>query len=151
MSKTTEHILKTGMTIGNDYIDCDYPYDEYIQKINRLKGILSVPTKTWEEQELIQYIVDNTTDFDTMDIDDLGNIYITKGKADVYPCVVAHTDTVHDIYKGYKVYEVEGNFVAFDSATMQQVGTGGDDKVGLWICLEMLRSYDNIKICFFGT
>ena len=33
---------------------------------------------------------------------------------------------------------------------MQQVGTGGDDKVGLWICLEMLRSYDNIKICFFA-
>ena len=40
MSKTTEHILKTGITIGTEYIDCDYSYDEYLQKLNRLKGIL---------------------------------------------------------------------------------------------------------------
>lgn len=26
-----------------------------------------------------------------------GNIYVIKGNADLYPCIVAHMDTVHDI------------------------------------------------------
>ena len=33
-------------------------------------------------------------------IDELGNIYVTKGQiseGEFYPCVVAHTDTVHKI------------------------------------------------------
>ena len=117
-----------------------------------LKEVLSTQATSYEYQDTMEYLVYKAFDLgaDDVEIDKHDNIYITKGKADVYPCVVAHTDTVHDIYKGYKVYEVEGNFVAFDSATMQQVGTGGDDKVGLWVCLEMLRSYDNIKICFFA-
>ena len=154
MSKTTEHILKTGITIGTEYIDCDYSYDEYLQKLNRLKGILSVPTKTWEEQELIQYIVDNTTDFDTMDIDDLGNIYITKGKAEYYPCFVAHLDSVHErvdmVVKEELLPNAQGQnrpaLKAYEKDTGEPTGIGGDDKAGVFICLELLRELDVCKI-----
>ena len=32
------------------------------KQIQRLKNLLSVPTFTWEEDELIQYVVENTKD-----------------------------------------------------------------------------------------
>jgi hypothetical protein len=32
---------------------------------------------------------------------------------------------------------------------MEQVGIGGDDKVGVFITLEMLRKFDNMKVAFF--
>lgn len=79
------------------------------------------------------------------------NIYVTKGKADVYPCVVAHTDTVHDFVKGYCVRKLHGNFYAMDASRMEQVGVGGDDKVGIWAALECIKKFDNIKAAFFHS
>lgn len=117
----------------------------------RLKTVLSTQATSYEYDETVNYLIDEAYRLGgEVEIDDYDNVYITKGIAEVYPCVVAHTDTVHDIYKGYKVYDVNGNFVAFDSHQMRQVGTGGDDKVGIWVCLEMLEHFDNIKICFFA-
>jgi|TARA_B110000967_G_scaffold128632_1_gene131379 tripeptide aminopeptidase len=118
---------------------------------NRLKEVLSTQATSYDYLSTIEYLIDEVTNLGaSVEIDDYDNLYVTKGIAEVYPCVVAHTDTVHDIYKGYKVYDVNGNFVAFDSHEMKQVGTGGDDKVGIWVCLEMLKTFDNIKICFFA-
>lgn len=76
-----------------------------------------------------------------------GNILIVKGKADLYPCVVSHLDQVHDFNKNKKVFEHEGTFFAFDGK--KQIGTGGDDLCGLYICLQALIDYKNIKIAFF--
>ena len=65
----------------------------------RLKDLLSVPTYTWEEDELILHVVESTENLhDEIKIDEIGNIYITKGKCEpgtYYPCFVAHLDTVH--------------------------------------------------------
>jgi len=117
-----------------------------------LREVLSTQATSYEYTDTMNFLIDKSIEFgaDEFEVDENDNIYITKGKAKAYPCVVSHTDTVHDIYKEYKVYQVKGNFVAFDSYSMQQVGTGGDDKVGMWVCLEMLRKFDNIKICFFA-
>ena len=71
----------------------------------KLKNILSVPTYTWEEDQLIDYV---TSILDQKGyeyyVDNLGSIYVTKGKSDNYPCLVAHLDSVHQI-KDYKVVE----------------------------------------------
>ena len=117
-----------------------------------LKEVLSTQATSYDYEDTMNFLIEKSIEFgaDDFEVDEHDNIYITKGKAKAYPCVVSHTDTVHDIYKEYKVYQVKGNFVAFDSDSMQQVGTGGDDKVGMWVCLEMLRKFDNIKICFFA-
>ena len=117
-----------------------------------LKEVLSTQATSYEYGDTLEFLMDKCWELgaDNVEIDEHDNLYVTKGIADVYPCVVSHTDTVHDIYKGYKVYEVKGSFVAFDSDTMRQVGVGGDDKVGMWVCLEMLRRFDNIKIAFFA-
>lgn len=125
------------------------------EQIQRLKKTLSIPTKTWEEERLITHILESTRGlYDTIDLDDIGNIYITKGKSDNYPCFVAHTDSVHSIVemdvktemlpntKG----ELKESFKAYRSDNGQPTGIGGDDKAGVFICLELLREVDVCKI-----
>jgi hypothetical protein len=82
-------------------------------------------------------------------LDEYKNIYIQKGKADVYPCLVAHTDTVHDIRKGFKVMDVDGVFFAWDNVKHEQAGVGGDDKVGIYMCLQALVDLPAVKVVFF--
>lgn len=126
------------------------------EQVSLLREVLSTQATSYEYQETAEYLVYKAFDLgaDDVDIDEHDNIYITKGKADVYPCVVAHTDTVHDLYDDYKIHRINAKgkdvFLAYDHNTMQQVGTGGDDKVGLWVCLEMLKTFDNIKIALFS-
>ena len=70
--------------------------------IDFLKEVLSVPTHTYEEDLMIEYLISwlekNRFNFFA---DKLGNIYVTKNttgkEVDYYPCVVAHTDTVHPL------------------------------------------------------
>jgi putative aminopeptidase FrvX len=68
------------------------------QKIEHLKEVLSIPTKTYQEELMIEYLVNylSTKGYDYK-VQENGNIYVTKGVADYYPCVIAHTDTVHSI------------------------------------------------------
>ena len=83
--------------------------------------------------------------------DKKGNLYITKGEANTYPCIVSHTDTVHrKIPKSrYKVGRAGNIFYALDTKDCTRTGIGGDDKCGIWVCLEALDLFDNIKIAFF--
>ncbi len=118
-----------------------------------LIDILSVQTTSGNEFDMISYIHkfcrENAPDAEVVIKD--SNIYVTKGTADVYPCMVAHTDTVHDIHKFYKVFDDDNCLFAFNSESGKQVGVGGDDKVGIWLALEMLIAKDNIKCAFFHS
>ena len=76
-----------------------------------------------------------------------GNIYVTKGKADLYPCVVSHLDQVHRFCPNKTIVRNGDYLLAFDGA--RQVGTGGDDLVGVFMCLNLLDAVDNIKVAFF--
>lgn len=80
-----------------------------------------------------------------------GNLYVVKGKADVYPCVVAHTDTVHPILpsKEYRIRYSKGRYFAFNHAKGDLTGIGGDDKVGIFIALMMLERFPAVKLAFF--
>ena len=127
------------------------------EKLNKRKklltNVLSIQTTSGNEFDMIAYIKDFCQEFvphAEVVIKD-NNIYVTKGKSKIYPCIVAHTDTVHDIHKYYKVFEDDGCIFAFNAETGKQVGVGGDDKVGIWIALEMLMSFDKIKCAFFHS
>ena len=58
-------------------------------------------------------------------------------------------DTVHDIVEDLTPVEVCGNITGFNAVMMEQTGIGGDDKVGIYIALQCLSSFDNIKVAFF--
>jgi hypothetical protein len=63
--------------------------------------------------------------------------------------MVAHMDTVHDITDDLFPLEFNGMITGFDRINMEQVGIGGDDKVGIYIALECLRDFDDMKVVFF--
>ena len=75
----------------------------------KLKDILSTPTYCGQEQYIIakitKYLIESNLDYV---IDEHGNIFVTKGTADYYPCVVAHTDSVHRIVD-MDIIELEDN------------------------------------------
>ena len=120
----------------------------------KLKELLAIPTKTWEEDRLISYLIDH---FEARgyhyEVDDMGNLYVTKGISEYYPLVLAHTDSVHDIKEmvvkeeylpnsqgekklALKAYTKDGNL---------PTGIGGDDKAGVFICLQLLERFNVIK------
>lgn len=118
--------------------------------IEKLKEVLSIQTVSKDQFRMFAYIVRQVKQIpNTSMFIDEGNLYITKGSATTYPCMVAHMDTVHDITDDLFPLEFNGMITGFDRVNMEQVGIGGDDKVGIFIALECLREFDDIKIAFF--
>lgn len=115
-----------------------------------LKEILSIQSTSENQWRMFAYIIRHLSVLDDTNyyVDD-GNIYITKGDAREYPCVVAHMDTVHDIVEDLTPIEIDGKITGFNRVTMEQTGIGGDDKVGIYIALKCLEIFDNIKVAFF--
>jgi tripeptide aminopeptidase len=124
------------------------------KRLKRLKEVLSIPTKSKKESLMIEYLkgVLDSRGYDYK-VDKLGNIYVTKGISEHYPCFVSHTDTVHDIDLGLRVIETrEGSntiLTGMNKDTGHPSGIGGDDKCGVFLCLEMLDALPNVKAAFF--
>jgi len=90
----------------------------------------------------------------TIETDKAGNLFATKGAppaGQFYPCIAAHLDSVHDIFPEgrYHILELGGKAFAMDSQTLRFAGVGGDDKCGLYIALQVLRSVPFCKVALF--
>ena len=106
---------------------------------------------------MIQYLTDYCVEKGfNYSIDKNGSVYVTKGNSDVYPCVVAHIDTVHEPVE-MKINEemlpnaqgeLKLSLKAYEKESGNPTGIGGDDKAGVFICLKMLEQFDNIKAFF---
>ena len=71
------------------------------EQLNRFKSLLSVPSKTYKEEKMVEYICSELENLPGVSFyrDEVQNIYITKGElmdGEFYPMFIAHTDTVHD-------------------------------------------------------
>lgn len=117
----------------------------------RLIETLMVQTETYHTEDMQVFIAEQVEKIEGCElVFDRGNIYIRKGDAETYPCIIAHTDTVHDRYEDFQIFETShGELFSMDCSAMQQVGIGGDDKVGVWVALEILRTVDVCKVAFF--
>lgn len=118
-----------------------------------LKEILSIQSVSGDEKRMNEWVRGwakrNRIEAKFKD----GNIYLCKGRAKTYPCFVAHTDTVHDIKKNCKtltILEHEGKLIALDGE-YKQTGIGGDDKVGIYIALQMLTKLSACKVALFHS
>jgi len=134
-----------------------------MNNLELLKNVLSVPTKTYQEERMVAFLVNWLTENNIPHfVDEHNNVYATKQESlelpeDFYfPCVISHTDTVHNIDTinireemlintqgeeklSYKAYNDEGN----------PTGIGGDDKCGVFACLTLLQELPNVKAAFF--
>lgn len=125
-----------------------------------LKDVLSVPTVTYEEDKMIEFLIDWLTKNNfSFEVDDYYNIYVTKQTdkdVEYFPCVVAHTDTVHPIkainVREEKLRDEQGviklALKGYDNDGNNS-GIGGDNKCGVFACLELLQEIPNIKVAFF--
>ena len=84
------------------------------------------------------------------EMDEIGNILVTKGVTEIYPCICAHMDEVHDAMEvcGRQLIEADGKISGFSLATNRQCGIGADDKNGIYIALEALRNLPAVKVFF---
>lgn len=80
--------------------------------------------------------------------DAYGNMYVTKGESNLYPCMVAHLDTVHEYVRNYVITQIGDFIIGFDADYGEQVGCGADDRVGISLAIEMFKKHDNIKLFF---
>jgi di/tripeptidase len=125
-----------------------------------LKEVLSIPTKTYQEERMVQFITNWLTENNIpFYVDEMSNIYATKQTDEdisFFPCVIAHTDTVHNIDTINVVEEMlpdaQGNIKLSLKAyndNDEPTGIGGDDKCGVYGCLELLNELPNLKAAFF--
>lgn len=89
----------------------------------------------------------------TVVVDNSGNILVTKkttSKEDViFPCAVAHMDEVNSFQTDRKIIELYNVLIGINRRTGLPAGCPGDDRVGCYMCLEMLRKLDDVKVAFF--
>ncbi len=159
-----------------------------IEQIQLLKDILAVPTKTHQEERLVKFLIDyfecpcrkvmkggvncadgecNCEEMDRLNdfeilTDDIGNLMVVKQHPHnfdgVFPCVVAHTDTVHSIDSDYidiktvqrpnTCGDMRTALTGFHPETGEPSGCGGDDKAGVFACLMLFEEFNNIKLFF---
>jgi tripeptide aminopeptidase len=116
---------------------------------NKLVEILKIQSESYNQFRMFAYIIRELKKLNVYYYTYNGCIYAQKGNADTFPCVVSHMDTVHDIVEDLTPIEINGNITGFNSCTMEQTGIGGDDKVGIFIALECISKFKNIKAVFF--
>jgi len=125
-----------------------------------LKDVLSVPTKTYQEDLMVEFLInwleENGIPFN---VDEHNNIYAIKQTdefIDYFPCVIAHTDTVHSLDNIIVTEEILLNEQGQKKPSLKAynhfghpTGIGGDDKCGVYACLELLKELPNLKAAFF--
>jgi len=131
--------------------------------LNLLKEVLSVPTVTYNEDQMVEFLVnwmiENNIEYH---VDENKNVYAIKQESflipeDFYfPCVVSHTDTVHNIDSINIREEMLLNAQKEPKLSLKAyndrglpTGIGGDDKCGVFACLTLLKELPNLKAAFF--
>lgn len=118
-----------------------------------LKSLYKVFSPSMEEKKMRRFIkrhIKKNIPGVTVVQDNSGNLLITKGESESYPCICAHMDQVQRLHpKDFECIENDDVIFGYSSKTRSQCGLGADDKNGLFIALECLASYDVLKCAFF--
>jgi putative aminopeptidase FrvX len=117
-------------------------------KLNKqlLIEILEIQSFKDSEVDMLNHVLAKVGNIEgtKIEVDDFGNIIVEKGDAPLKACVCSHLDTVHDYSPLFELI-IDGVQI---SAT--PVGVGGDDKCGIYACIELLKHCDNLKAIFFS-
>lgn len=119
--------------------------------VDLLKELLAVQSTSFREQPMVDWLVHYITHNvkgAAVRVDSYRNVYVHKGNAKFSPCVGAHIDTVQP-YRDVEIVEDKGRLIGFSGN--RQCGIGADDKAGIFVCLNLLEQFDDIRVMFFAT
>ena len=113
-----------------------------------LTQLYKINSKSSKEDKIKSFLLDSLHLLPiSVETDAIGNLFITKGVADLYPCVAAHLDEIHAPCQREVV--VEGDIIYTVNNLWNRVGCGADDKNGLWIIYYLLYSEPILKVALF--
>ena len=113
-----------------------------------LQQLYSISSKSGMEDRIKSFILDYLRDVDmVIKTDDIGNLFITKGLAETYPCLAAHLDEIHVPCEREVV--VDGDVLYAVDRLWNRVGCGADDKNGLWVIMNTLKIEPVLKAVLF--
>lgn len=113
-----------------------------------LKRLYAINSKSGSEAAIEELVRNELADVEcTIEEDDFGNLFITKGEAESYAGVTAHLDEVHEPV--CRSIVTEGDMVYGLDAKGHRVGIGADDKNGLWVILKLLHIVPQLKAVLF--
>ena len=118
-----------------------------------LKKLYCIHSKSNKESDLIEFLLnwlfENVPDAH-VELDNVCNVYVTRGMSETYPCIVAHLDQVQTLHsEDFQAVETDDIIFGWSAKNKRYEGLGADDKNGIWVALQCLLRYDNMKAAFF--
>ncbi len=118
-----------------------------------LKKLYEIHSPSGKEKRIKQFIkrcILTSIPHCKIEADKIGNLYITKGEASEYPCIVAHLDQVQTIHSAdFKAIETEVIIFGYSAKNKSFQGLGADDKCGIWVTLKCLEKHETLKAALF--
>ena len=133
------------------HINSDLNSYEIQPDMDYLKGVLSL--RRYSRSKTQDNFANDLEEFYSkqkaiVERDSYGNVYVTKGVSDLYPCMVAHLD-INQTKRNNVTLHISGDIMfGFDSDEGVQAGMGADDGCGVALAYEMFKRFDNIKLFF---
>lgn len=113
-----------------------------------LRRLYKISSKSGMEDRIRSFVLEELADLPLkITADEIGNVFITKGITERYPCVAAHLDEIHAPSEREVV--VEGDRIFTVDRLWNRTGCGADDKNGLWAVMNLLRSEPVMKAALF--
>ena len=120
--------------------------------IKLLKKLCLIPSPSRNEQPIISFIINHCYGIPnlTFEIDHYNNLFITKNTTnpDYYACVLAHMDQVITHKSPFGISIHNGVISGYHKSDKTPCGLGLDDKVGICIALQLLKTLPNLKVVF---
>ena len=121
-----------------------------MELLKQLYKIHSLSGNEWAMKRFIRKYIRKHIPDTEIRTDQKGNLYVIKGMAETYPCIVAHLDQVQrDHSRDFIPIETRELIFGYSPRSRKQEGLGADDKNGIWIALKCLEKYDTLKVAFF--
>ena len=119
-----------------------------------LKRLYSIYSPSGKERKMVKFLCSYIRQLPgdiSVSKDKFGNLYVVKGEAETYPCLVSHIDQVSHCNhsKDFKALETREIIFGYSPKNRRFENLGADDKNGVFICLECLKKYDAVKVAFF--
>ena len=129
-------------------------YTVVAMNLNLFAKLLAVPSVSGKEDLMMEFLEEyirqrGVERCGNVWTDDHKNVYVVKGKADFYPCLSAHIDTVQPFDRKVRIQQMDDIFVGF-TRKGKRAGIGADCKTGIMVCLEALERLDNVALCLFA-